>query len=150
MADLIGKLRSTLQFNLENARQNVQTLREMAEEYSYIARLKFELHQLQSSKKKKLTLLGETVFPYLRENNIDGLKTHETLTVLVDEIKNLQNQIDLVRKAIDRVSEKETEPVDTDALREQINDLEEEIENRLKDLKVVKETIEKKTKKSDN
>jgi len=148
MSDLIIKLRKTLQESLDNARKNAQALRDLAEGYSQATRLKFELHQLKTSKRKKLTLLGETVFPYLAEHNYEELRQHETIPVLIDEIKNLQNEIDLTQKALEKLSEKEDPILDTDEIRTQINELEDEIESRLKELQSVKKEISKKKKKT--
>jgi len=150
MSDLIIKVRKTLQESLDNARKNAQALRDLAESYSHVTRLKFELRQLKTSKRKKLTLLGETVFPYLAELKYDELQQHETIPVLVDEIKNLQNEIDLSEKALEKLSEKEEAVLDTEEIRTQINELEDEIESRLNELKSVKKVVDKKNKKTSN
>jgi len=142
------KLRKTLQESLENARKNAQALRELAEGYSAVTRLKFELHQMRTSRKKKLTLLGETVFPFLAEHRYDALRRHETIPVLIDEIKNLQNEIVLAEKALEKLSEKEEPILETEEIRTQIIELEDEIESRLEELKSVKKEIAKKKKKA--
>jgi len=147
MADLISKLKKTIEESLDTARNNAQSLKELAEEYGKVARLKFELYQLQNAKKKKLELLGETVFPFLNENNFDGLKKHETLQILLDDIKNTNNEIELTQRAINEAGEKENESEQSEeqeALKKKIEEVEGEIESHLNELKIVKQAIEKK------
>ena len=147
MAEFIEKLKKTIEGSLDTARNNAQNLKEIAEEYSKIAKLKFELHQLQSSKKRKMELLGETVYPFLIENKIDDLKKHETLQVLLDEIKNINNEIELTQKSIKDLynrSKTESKIHERQQLKNQINDVEKEIESRIEEIKSVKESLDKK------
>ncbi|MEJ2055544.1 MAG: hypothetical protein P8X42_16635, partial [Calditrichaceae bacterium] len=133
--------------SLDRAKNNAQSLKDTAEDLGKVARLKYDLHQLSSSKRKKLQLLGETVYPFLNENKVDDLKTHESLPVLIDEIKDLGNQIELTQKSLEEVqqqSKEESKPVNQEDLRNQINELESEIESRIEELKIVKETLDKK------
>ncbi|HID37964.1 MAG TPA: hypothetical protein EYP36_00420 [Calditrichaeota bacterium] len=147
MSDLISKLKKTIEESLDTARNNAQSLKELAEEYGKVARLKFDLYQLQNAKRKKLELLGETVFPFLTENNFDGLKKHETLQILLDDIKNTNNEIELTLKAINEAGERDRESQTSEEkedLKKKIEDVEGEIETRLNELKIIKETIDKK------
>ncbi|HGY56959.1 MAG TPA: hypothetical protein ENK44_14720 [Caldithrix abyssi] len=147
MSDLISKLKKTIEESLDTARNNAQSLKELAEEYGKVARLKFELYQLQNAKKKKLELLGETVFPFLTENNYDGLRRHETLQILLDDIKNTNNEIELTQKAIEEAGEKDTtteQSEEQEELKKKIEEVEGEIESRLNELKIVKQAIDKK------
>ncbi|MBD3225375.1 MAG: hypothetical protein GF313_11630 [Caldithrix sp.] len=150
MTQLMNKLRTALEDGIEVARNNAQNLKELTEEYSKVARLRFNLYQLQNARRKKLEFLGDTVYPYLLENNVDGLKKHETLQIVLDDIKNLENDIELTRKAIRRHTSKSksettsSEEIDHEEMQKQIGKLEEEIEQRLEELKIVKEAINKK------
>jgi len=147
MTDFFDKVKKTIEQSLDRAKLNAQGLKDTAEELGKVARLKFDLHQLNSSKRKKLQLLGETVYPFLKENKVDNLKTHESLPVLIDEIKDLNNQIELTQKSIEDVQKQtreETKPINQEDLRNQINELESEIESRIEELKIVKESLNKK------
>ncbi|MEJ2542760.1 MAG: hypothetical protein P8Y99_01705 [Calditrichaceae bacterium] len=147
MTDFFDKVKKTIEQSLDRAKVNAQGLKDTAEELGKVARLKFDLHQLNSSKRKKLQLLGETVYPFFNENKVEKLKTHESLPVLIDEIKDLNNQIELTQKNIDEVqlqSKEEDKPVNQEDLRDQINELESEIEARIEELKIVKESLNKK------
>jgi hypothetical protein len=147
MTDFFDKIKKTIEQSLDRAKNNAQSLKDTAEDLGKVARLKYDLHQLSSSKRKKLQLLGETVYPFLNENKVDDLKTHESLPVLIDEIKDLGNQIELTQKSIEEVqqqSKEESKPVNQEDLRNQINELESEIESRIEELKIVKETLDKK------
>ena len=80
------------------------------------------------------------------ENNTQALKTHETLQMLLDEIKNLSNQIELVQIAISDISTREkNRPAskDHDKIRQEIERLETQIEDHLSELKAVKKALEK-------
>ncbi len=145
MSDFIKRIKKNLEESFDIAKNNAQNFKEIAGEYSKTARLKLELAQLNSSKKKKTTLLGETVYPFLLEQNYEGLKAHETLRMIIDEIKQVQNEIDLNQKKLDALSEK-PEPVpefDRSQVRDQIKELEDQIESRISELKTVKEALDK-------
>lgn len=146
MPEFLDKIKKTIEQSLDRAKNNAQNLKESAEDLSKVARLKFDVHQLQLSKKKKLQLLGESVYPFLNENKIDSLKTHETLPVLLDEIKNLNNQIEVIQQSINEISKQakgETKIHNQEDLRNQINELEGEIESRIQELKIVKDALDK-------
>ncbi len=149
MAELLTKIRKAIEDSLETAKNNAQSLREIAQDYGKAARLKLELHQLKISKRKKFELLGKTVFPYLAANDFKGLKKHETLQVIVDDIKNIINEIQLTQNELeqhlaDRGSDGvPTEP--TQKIKEEIEQIEEEIEKRLEEIKnIQKQTKEQK------
>ena len=146
MTDFFDKVKKTIEQSLDRVKVNAQGLKDTAEDLGKVARLKFDLHQLNGSKRKKLQLLGETVYPFLNENKVDDLKTHESLPVLIDEIKDLGNQIELTQKSIEEVQQQtkdEPKPVNQEDLRNQINELESEIESRIEELKIVKDTLDK-------
>jgi hypothetical protein len=146
MKDILDKIKTTSEQFIERIKTNAKDLRGSAEDLSKVTRLKFELRHLKLSKKRKYQLLGETVYPFLDENKVDALKTHETLPVLMDEIKSLSNQIELINKSIEEISEtsKDSSKVlNREDLRGKIQELEEEIESRLEELKIVKEAINK-------
>ena len=150
MNDLIDKIRKTLEESLETAKQNAQNLKEIAEDYGKTARLKFELYQLQSSRKKKMELLGETVFPFINEKNYTDLKKHETLQVIIDNIKGLDDDIELTRKALElqrNPDKQQSRELNKEELQNQINEVEKEIESRIDELRAVKDALKKNDKK---
>lgn len=134
MPDLINKIRRVVEDGLETARYNAQNLKETAEEYSRTTRVKFELHQLRNSLKKKIQLLGETVLPYLMENNYKDLKKHETLPVLIDSIKSLQNEIILAEKSLAEISSKDDLEKSGEQVKKKIDNLEQEIEKHIDEI----------------
>ncbi len=144
MSALINKIRQVVEESLDTARHNAQNLKEVAGEYSRSTRIKFELHQLRSSLKKKIYLLGETVLPYLTENNYKDLKKHETLPVLIDSIKNLKNEIILAEKSLEEISQKNEEGGESSSqeIKKKIDSLEQEIESHLDELQDVKKSRE--------
>lgn len=148
MNDFLDKLKKSVEDSYTALRENATTIKETAGEYGRIAKLKFEMFQLNSAREKKMALLGSTVYPYLLENNPEALKSHETLQILLDEIKNLSNQIELVQIAINDISSNEKQAYkklrDHTKIRKEIEDLEEQIETHLKELKNVKKSLENK------
>lgn len=144
MTDFIDKLKKSIEDSYDTVRKNANNLRDIAEELSKLAKIKFELHQFKVALEKKMALLGETVYPFLTENNINGLKSHETLQVLLDDIKNIRNQIDLLQNAIKDLSEQsrtEPEKKGKAELENQIDHLEKEIEERLKEIRAMKDQL---------
>ncbi len=147
MADIIGKIKKTLEESLDIARTNAQSFKETAEEYSKTARLKLDLLQLKNNRKKKIALLGETVYPYLLANDFSGLQEHETLRVLIDDIKIVQNEIELAEKALKELAVKETNPaIGREEIQRQIQELEQQIESRMDELKAVKKALDENAK----
>ena len=145
MSELINKIRQVVEDSLDTARHNAQNLKESAEEYSRTTRIKFELYQLRNSLKKKVYLLGETVLPYLKENNYKGLKNHETLPVLIDGIKSLQNEIILAEKSLEEISKKNEadKTTSSEEIKKKIDNLEQEIETHIDELQDVKKSRRK-------
>lgn len=147
MSDFLDKLKNSVEEGYSNLRINAINLKETAGEYSKIAKLKFELHQLKTSREKKLALLGSTVYPYLLENNPEALKSHETSIMLIDEIKNISNQIELLQRAVEDISTKEKSEKrkvrDHEKMRKEVEELEKQIESHLKDIQAVKRTLNK-------
>lgn len=144
MSDFITRLKKSVEESYDSLRTNAGSIKDVAEEFSKIAKLKFELYQLDGVREKKLTLLGRSVYPFLLENNFDGLRNHETLPILLDEIKSHSNQIELIQHAIKDISQKGPKPIngeDKQNMRNEIDALEKQIEARLNDLKAVKEAL---------
>ncbi len=148
MADLVTKVRKAIDDTLELAKVNAQNLKEIAQDYGKTARLKFELHQLKINKRKKYELLGKTVFPYLVAQDYKGLEKHETLSVLLDEIKNIINQIQLTQNELEQhLKDKEQGEEPKEKIKEEIKQIETEIETRLEEIKKIQEETKKSTKK---
>ncbi len=145
MSDFLDKLKKSAEGSYSTVWHNAVNLKDIAEDYGKTAKLKFELYQLKSAREKKLALLGKTVFPFLLENNIKALKTHETLQMLLDEIKNIGNQVELVQHAIADISVKEKIPKlkDHKKIQSEIEILEQQIEVQLEELRVVKKVLGK-------
>ena len=144
MADLIKKIKKSFEDSMDLARNNAQNFKEVAGEYGKTARLKFDIAQLKNTKKKKMNLLGESVYPFLARNDFRGLEKHETLRVLIDDIKLLQSEIELAENNLKQLTAKEPTPeFDRQQVRNQIKDLENQIESRISDLKNVKESLDR-------
>ncbi len=145
MSDFLDKLKKGAEGSYSTVRNNAINLKDIAGDYGKIAKLKFELHQLNSAREKKLALLGQTVFPYLLESNTKALKTHETLQMLLDEIKNIGNQVELVQHAIADISirEKTHKSHDHKKIHNEIELLEKQIEEQLEELQAVKKVLGK-------
>jgi len=142
MADLVSKIKKAIEDTLETAKSNAQSLKEIAQDYGKTARLKFELHQLKISKRKKYELLGKIVFPYLVANDYQGLKKHETLNVLLDDIKNIINQIQLTQNELEqhlKNTEAAGKPEPKEKIKKEIQKIESEIESRLEEIKKIQE-----------
>ncbi len=150
MADLLTKIRKALEDSLDTAKTNAQNLKDIAQDYGKAARLKFELHQLKINKRKKLELLGKTVFPFLVSNDFKGLKKHETLQVIIDDLKNIINEIQLTQNELDlhlsKKAEGEESPEPQQKVKEEIKQIENEIESRLEEIKQIQEETKKQAK----
>lgn len=147
MTNFLDKLKRNVEEGYSTVRDNAINLKDIAEDYGKITKLKFELHQNSSMAEKKFALLGKTVFPYLIENNYEGLKEHEGLPVVLDDIKNINNKTELIQHTIKNVMVRDVpesiSETERERLSQEINQLENEIENHLKELKAVKQAIDK-------
>jgi len=144
MADLLNKIKIVFEDGLDTFKANASNIKEITEDFGKTTKLRFELYQLQNAKKKKLELLGETVYPFLIKNDYKGLKAHETLQVLLDEIKNYGNEIELIKRKLDDFAQenRNQSPASLRAsLQTQIDELENDIEDKIKELKTIKENI---------
>ncbi|OQX74129.1 MAG: hypothetical protein B6D61_11880 [Bacteroidetes bacterium 4484_249] len=144
MADLLNKIKIVFEDGLDTFKANASNLKEITEDFGKSTKLRFELYQLQNAKKKKLELLGETVYPFLIKNDYKGLKAHETLQVLLDEIKNYGNEIELIKRKLDDFAQenRNQSPASLRAsLQTQIDELENDIEDKIKELRTIKENI---------
>ena len=143
MTDFLDKIKKGVEEGFDAVRNNAGTIKDKAEDLGKIAKLKFELHQLKSAREKKLALLGNTTFPYLVENNTEALRTHETLQILLDEIKNLNNQIELVQHAITDISARERQELKKLQNNEKIRREIEKLEKQIEEIKAVKKVLDK-------
>lgn len=145
MSDIIEKIKRTIEDSLQTAQSNAHNLKDLAEDMGRTARLRLDLFQLQNSKKKKFELLGETVFPYLSQKKYDALKKHETLPILIDSINKLDEDISILKKKLASQAEQDTgvdRTKEHKELHKQITDLEKEIEARIQELKIMKESLD--------
>ena len=142
MSEFVEKLKKSIEDGYDTVKMNASGLKEIAEDFSKIAKLKFEHYQLKTARDKKFNLLGTTVYPYLLEGNYNDLKGHETILMLLDEIKNLTNQIELLHHAIVDISareKKEPKIQNKEDLKKEI----ERLEDHLSEIKAVKSALDK-------
>jgi hypothetical protein len=144
MADLLNKIKIVFEDGFDTFKANASNLKEITGDFSKTTKLRFDLYQFQNSRKKKLELLGDTVYPFLIKNDYDGLKSHETLQVLLDEIKNYGNEIELIKRKLDDFAQ-ENRNQSPESLRAslqvQIDDLESDIEDKISELREIKKNI---------
>jgi vacuolar-type H+-ATPase subunit I/STV1 len=144
MSELLNRISKTIEDGLGLAKKNALNLVDIAEDYGRTAKIKFDIFQLESAKKRKMELLGETVFPYLIQNNLEALKKHETLAYLLDSVKDINNKIQLENKSLQALTDldyDDSKKKQREELRSQIDEVEREIEERIKALKIVKESL---------
>jgi DNA gyrase/topoisomerase IV subunit A len=145
MSQFLERIRKSFGERYDTVRTNAQTLKDVAEELGKIARVKFEIHQLKIARRRKFTLLGETVFPFLFENRSDELKNHENLHIILDDIKSLGNQIQLAERQLKDLTRNdlaELPGLERDRLQDEIEMLEFQIEKRLKELHEMKKSLQ--------
>ena len=74
MTSLLDKMKKTLEESYDIVRDGASTMIEKAEDFGRISKLKFEIRQASTNVEKKLTVLGDAVFPHLMKNDVDALK----------------------------------------------------------------------------
>lgn len=141
MTNLLDKIRKTLEEGYDNVRDSAVIVLDKAEDFGKVSKLKFEIKQLSINVEKKLTVLGDAVFPFLDKGKIEKLKDNPAIISIVKEIKNFNKQIDKKQNEIDQTieeNERELKVKEQEKLQRKIADLEKEIEDRMATLKNLK------------
>ncbi|MCK5033093.1 MAG: hypothetical protein KAS18_05645 [Calditrichia bacterium] len=141
MTTLLDKIRETLEEGYDYFRDTATVAIDKAEDFGKISKLKFEVKQLSSNVEKKLTILGDALYPYLLKNDVEALKDNAAIKSILDEIQELNSKIEDKQKQIDKaVSENEniTKEKEEGKIQKNIEVLEKEIEERMQVLKELK------------
>jgi uncharacterized protein YeeX (DUF496 family) len=141
MATLLDKIRETLEEGYDYFKDTANVAIEKAEDFGKISKLKFEVKQLSSQAEKKLTILGDALYPYLVKKDMEALKDNAAIKSILDEIQDLNKKIDDKQKQIDIVvaeNEKITKEKEQEKIQQNIEVLEKEIEERMEILKRLK------------
>ncbi len=143
MTSLLEQIKSTLEETFDTVKDGATVMIEKAEDFGKISKMKFEIRQLSSNTEKKLTVLGDAVLPHLIKNDVNALKDNPAIKLVVEEIQDLNIKIDDKQKEIDKLVA-ETEKISMEKKEEKmhtrINTLENEIEERMAELKKLKAT----------
>ena len=138
MASLLEDIKKTLEESYDVVRDSASTMIDKAEDFGKISKLKFEIRQISSNVEKKLTVLGDAVFPHLLKNDVDTLKDNPAIKLLVEELQDLNKQMDDKQKEMDALvqeSKKINKEREQEKLQSKISTLEKEIEERMEVLK---------------
>ncbi len=141
MTTLLDKIRETLEEGYDYFRDTATVAIDKAEDFGKISKLKFEIKQISSNVEKKLTILGDALYPYLLKNDVEALKDNAAIKSILDEIQELNSKIEDKQKQIDKaVSENEniTKEKEEGKIQKNIEVLEKEIEERMQVLKELK------------
>jgi hypothetical protein len=138
MASLLDDIRKTLEESYDVVRDSASTMIDKAEDFGKISKLKFEIRQISTNVEKKLTVLGDAVFPHLLKNDVETLKDNPAIKLLVEELQDLNKQMDDKHKEVDILidqSKKLNREREQEKLQLKISTLEKEIEERMQVLK---------------
>jgi hypothetical protein len=138
MTTLLNQIKKTLEESYDVVRDSASTMIEKAEDFGKISKLKFEIRQTGSNVERKLTILGDAVFPHLIKNDVEALKDNPAIKLIVEEIQDLNKQMDDKQKEISKLmveNEKIVKVKEQEKMQQQIKTLEKEIEERMKTLK---------------
>jgi len=138
MPSLLEDIRKTLEESYDLVRDGASTMIDKAEDFGKISKLKFEIRQISSNVEKKLTILGDAVFPHLLKNDVETLKDNPAIKLLVEELQDLHKQMDDKQKEVDKLIEEnkqQNKVKDTEKLQTKISTIENEIEERMEVLK---------------
>ena len=141
MTTLLDKIRETLEEGYDYFRDTATVAIDKAEDFGKISKLKFEVKQLSSQAEKKLTILGDALYPYLLKNDVEALKDNAAIKSILDEIQELNSKIENKQKQVDKVvseNEKITKEKEEGKIQKNIEILEKEIEERMNVLKELK------------
>ncbi len=142
MPSLLDDIRKTLEESYDLVRDGASTMIEKAEDFGKISKIKFEIRQISSNVEKKLTILGDAVFPHLLKNDVETLKDNPAIKLLVEELQDLNKQVDDKQKEVEKLIEESKEQhkvKDHEKIQSKINTIEKEIEERMEVLKKLKE-----------
>ena len=138
MTSLLDQIKKTLEEGYDVVRDSASTMIDKAEDFGRISKLKFEIRQIGSNVEKKLTVLGDAVFPHLLKNDVETLKDNPAIKLLVEELQDLNKQMSDKQKDVDKLVE-ETKQLskekDQEKFQARITVLEKEIEERMEMLK---------------
>ena len=105
MANLLDKIRKTLEEGYDNVRDSAAIVLDKAEDFGKVSKLRFEIKQLSLNVEKKLTVLGDAVFPFLDKGKVEKLKENPAIQSIIKEIKSYNKQIDKKQKEIEETIE---------------------------------------------
>ena len=141
MTSLLEKLKKTVEETYDTVRGSASEVIEKAEDFGKISKMRFDVRQFSNNVEKKLTILGDAVLPHLIKNDVDVLKDNPAIKLVVEEIQDLNKKIDDKQKEIDTIiaqSQKINKEKDEEKLHTRIQVLEKEIEERMAELKSLK------------
>jgi peptidoglycan hydrolase CwlO-like protein len=141
MSTLLENIRKTLEESYDIVRDGASTIIDKAEDFGKISKLRFELRQTGTNVERKLTILGDAVFPHLMKNDVEALKDNPAIKLLVEEIQDLNMQMDDKQKEIDKLvteNKRILRQKEQEKLHEKISKIEQEIEERMLVLKQLK------------
>ncbi len=93
MGDMMKGLRDFGSAALDKAEEYGKIASEKAEELTKLGKIKLDIHQLNRSRTKNLSDLGELVFNLGEEKKLKDLAKHESYATLIQSIKNLDVEI---------------------------------------------------------
>jgi hypothetical protein len=138
MTTLLNQIKKTLEESYDVVRDSASTMIEKAEDFGKISKLKFEIRQTGSNVERKLTILGDAVFPHLMKNDVEALKDNPAIKLIVEEIQDLNKQMDDKQKEISKLmaeNDKIIKVREQEKMQQQITTIEKEIEERMETLK---------------
>ena len=141
MTTLLDKIRETLEEGYDYFRDTATVAIDKAEDFGKISKLKFEIKQISSNVEKKLTILGDALYPYLLKNDVEALKDNAAIKSILDEIQELNKKIEDKQKQIDKALSENDQIVkekEEGKIQKNIEVLEKEIEERMQVLKELK------------
>lgn len=141
MTTLLDKIRETLEEGYDYFRDTATVAIDKAEDFGKISKLKFEVKQISSQVEKKLTILGDALYPYLLKNDVEALKDNAAIKSILDEIQALNKKIEDKQKQVDKVvleNDKIVKEKEEGKIQQNIEVLEKEIEERMQVLKELK------------
>ncbi|MEA3288508.1 MAG: hypothetical protein U9Q77_14210 [Candidatus Marinimicrobia bacterium] len=107
MDDMIKGLREFGSTAMEKAEEYGKIATEKAEELTKLGKIKLDIHQLNKSRTKVFSELGELVFNLSEESSLAKLAKHENFLVLVKSIKELDAEMQEKVAQADEVANEE-------------------------------------------